>query len=88
MTRRRKRTTQRRLNCRKATSLIAAYLAGELDPLQTVAFENHLRDCADCLAFLNTYKKTIELAQAFLKHSTAAPKPYRPRCPVDIEAGR
>jgi hypothetical protein len=32
----------------------------------SLLFEEHLRVCPDCVAFLNTYKKTLELAKSFL----------------------
>lgn len=54
------------LTCRSATSLIAEYLSAELDPGRETVFEEHLRACPDCLAFLKTYKKTIELTRSFL----------------------
>lgn len=50
--------------CQQATSLIVDYLTGELD-LRTISlFEQHLRDCQDCVAFLITYKKTIQATQS------------------------
>ena len=51
------------LTCEQVTGLIIGYLAGVLDPDLTAAFEAHLRDCDDCIAFLNTYKRTIDAAQ-------------------------
>jgi hypothetical protein len=47
--------------------LIADYLAGRLDPMVLAAFEKHLGQCPDCSAFLNTYKKTIEVTKSFLR---------------------
>ena len=47
--------------------LIADYLEGRLDPTVLAAFENHLGQCPDCTAFLNTYKKTIEVTKSFLR---------------------
>jgi hypothetical protein len=32
----------------------------------SLLFEEHLRACPDCVSFLNTYKKTLELAKSFL----------------------
>ncbi|MBI4527821.1 MAG: zf-HC2 domain-containing protein [Deltaproteobacteria bacterium] len=56
--------------------LIADYLAGHLSPTVLAAFERHLGHCHDCTAFLNTYKKTIEATQSFLKiQSPIWPKP-------------
>ncbi len=53
-------------NCRSVTSLLLDYLSEELQPEIAVAFEAHLGQCRDCLSFLNTYKKTIEMTRAFL----------------------
>jgi hypothetical protein len=52
------------VTCEQVTELIAGYLARSLDPDITLAFEAHLRDCNDCVAFLNTYKRTIHVVQA------------------------
>ncbi len=52
--------------CRGATNLILDFLSGELDPETTLEFEKHLEACPDCVAFLNTYKKTMELTKSFL----------------------
>ena len=41
-------------------------MSGELDPETTLEFEKHLEVCPDCVAFLNTYKKTVELTRSFL----------------------
>jgi hypothetical protein len=43
------------------------------------AFEKHLGQCPDCSAFLNTYKKTIEVTKSFLKLQSVNvwPKPLR-----------
>jgi len=52
--------------CRQATSLIADYLTGTLDPEITNELEHHLGVCPDCVAFLKTYKKTIQVTQSLL----------------------
>ena len=51
----------RPLTCEKETALIADYLASNLSPADFASFENHLEGCPDCKAFLQTYKKTIEI---------------------------
>ena len=53
--------------CRDATNLILEFLSGELSPASKTEFEKHLEVCPDCLAFLNTYRKTIELTKTFLQ---------------------
>jgi hypothetical protein len=52
--------------CRREVEFIADYLSSCLDLQQQVAFETHLKACGDCAAFLETYKKTVELTRAFL----------------------
>lgn len=53
--------------CKKATSLILDYLSEELDSETNQSFEDHLSECPDCVAFLNTYKKTMELTRKFIE---------------------
>ncbi len=50
--------------CREITDLLLDYLTGELDPGTASAFEDHLRLCSDCVAFLNTYKKTVQVTRS------------------------
>jgi anti-sigma factor RsiW len=59
--------------CKKATSLITEYVAGTLAPHITRELENHLGACPDCVAFLKTYKKTLEATRLLLA-SGALPK--------------
>ena len=61
-----KNTRQEPVTCKGATSLIDNYLNGGLAPRVKLLFEDHLRACPDCVAFLNTYRKTLELARSFL----------------------
>jgi hypothetical protein len=52
--------------CEREVEFIADYLASRLDLEELSAFESHLKACSDCAAFLQTYKKTIELTRTFL----------------------
>jgi len=60
------------ITCKKEVEFIAEHLSSDLDLQQSKAFENHLKICGDCVAFLETYKKTIELTRAFLSRSAQA----------------
>jgi anti-sigma factor RsiW len=60
---RRAKSPKADLTCERVTALIRDYLSGELDPEITSAFEEHLRRCADCVAFVNTYKQTVQAVQ-------------------------
>jgi len=53
-------------NCKKEIDCISRYLAAELHGGALNAFENHLKACPDCAAFLRTYKATIDLSKKFL----------------------
>jgi hypothetical protein len=53
--------------CKDEVGLIADYLAGRLKPSVLAAFEQHLGRCPDCIAFLKTYKKTMEASASFLR---------------------
>jgi len=50
--------------CREITDLLVDYMTGELDPETVSAFQDHLRLCPDCVAFLNTYKKTVQTTRS------------------------
>ncbi len=50
--------------CREITDLLLDYMTGELDPETVAAFEDHLDLCPDCVAFLNTYKKTVQATRS------------------------
>jgi len=66
------------MTCKKEVDFIADYLSSGLAPLQSKAFESHLKLCPDCVAFLKTYKKTVELTRVFLS-GTAPSIPPRTR---------
>lgn len=75
-TRRQSGTGQRRqeiANCKAVVALIAEYLNASLGDAHRHAFEQHLNDCPECTAFLNTYKKTLALTSAFLKSEASQP---------------
>ena len=50
------------MTCREAIDALADYLEAALGPGVAEELERHLRDCRACHAYLNTYRKTRELA--------------------------
>jgi anti-sigma factor RsiW len=58
--------SKRDYTCKKATSLITDYVIGTLASDITRKLERHLSACPDCVAFLKTYKKTIQMTRFFL----------------------
>ena len=47
------------LTCQQATALLVEYVTDALAPETWQALQEHLRACADCLAYLNTYRATL-----------------------------
>jgi anti-sigma factor RsiW len=47
------------LTCQQVTALLVEYVTDTLTPGTRRVLQKHLRDCADCLAFLRTYRATI-----------------------------
>ena len=50
--------------CRQMTDLVSNYLNDRLSPAVKRDFQQHLRVCPDCVAFLNTYKKTVTVTRS------------------------
>lgn len=62
--------------CKEITDLIIDYLTGHLDSNTASAFEKHLHLCTDCVAFLETYKKTVQATQS-LRYEDIPPEMER-----------
>jgi len=60
------------LTCQQVTDLILNYVKGELQARTALALKAHLRECPDCVAFLATYTKTIQVTNA-LRYETIPP---------------
>jgi hypothetical protein len=62
----RKATTKVLTNktCKQMTDLVFRYLNKTLGPRVKRDFDQHLRICPDCVAFLNTYAKTVALTRS------------------------
>ena len=54
------------MTCRDAIAVLGDYLETALGPSAGTEIEAHLRDCDECQAYLNTYRRTSELTRAFL----------------------
>jgi anti-sigma factor RsiW len=65
--------TARELTCREVADFLMAYDDGELSPSERAAFDTHLAECPDCVAYLKSYRATVALGkQAFADESAAA----------------
>jgi hypothetical protein len=77
--------TRVELTCKEAVSAMGDYLAAALTPKHRLHIDQHLKDCAECAAFLRTYKKTIEAMHNALTNGLPAPvlklrKPPQAHC--------
>ena len=52
------------MTCQEAISLLGEYLEATLGATVAPEIEAHLRDCDECLAYLNTYRRTSKLTRA------------------------
>ena len=48
------------MTCREATEFLTDYLEGDLHADLRAAFEDHLSRCANCVAFLAQFRRTIQ----------------------------
>jgi hypothetical protein len=60
------------MNCKDFKELLSAYADGELPLTQRDFIEEHLADCPDCMAALNSYK-AVNLKIASLRETQAMP---------------
>lgn len=75
-------------NCKEEATLIGDYLSSSLSAQLAAAFETHMQACPDCVAFLQTYKKTIEATRAFLKTRAATDRRKLSLRPLDSSGAR
>jgi anti-sigma factor RsiW len=52
------------MTCREFIELLDTYLEGEVELDRRQACEMHLSVCESCTAYLDSYRKTIELGKA------------------------
>jgi anti-sigma factor RsiW len=70
------------MNCREFTEFLYEYLLGNLPAGEWIEFEKHLAECPWCVAYLDSYQKTIQLEQAAYSAPADAPPP--PDAPEEL----
>ena len=63
------------MNCREFTEFLHEYLFGNLPAQERAEFDKHLAECPWCVAYLDSYQKTIQLEQAAFSVPADAPPP-------------
>jgi anti-sigma factor RsiW len=56
------------VTCRDFVEFLSEYLSGELAAAERAEFEAHVADCPACVAYLDSYRKTIELLKTACAH--------------------
>ena len=51
------------MECRQIAELLGEYVSGTLPPETAELIEWHIESCAPCVAFVNTYRGTIDAAK-------------------------
>jgi hypothetical protein len=51
------------LDCREMFERLSEYIDAELDARLLECFDEHMRDCEPCQAFIATLRKTVELCR-------------------------
>jgi anti-sigma factor RsiW len=63
------------MNCREFTEFLHDYLFGNLPAEERAEFDKHLAECPWCVAYLDSYRKTMQLGQAAFAPAEDAPPP-------------
>ena len=50
--------------CKEIGELVSDYLHDNLEAQLRSEFEDHLRICPDCVAFMNTFRKTVSVMRS------------------------
>ena len=56
------------MTCRDFAEFLSQYVSGELAMAERAEFEAHLAECPTCVAYLDTYQKTIQLGKTAYAH--------------------
>jgi anti-sigma factor RsiW len=63
------------MNCREFTEFLHEYVFGNVPAEQRAEFEKHLAECPWCVAYLDSYQKTIQLEKAAFSVGEDEPLP-------------
>jgi anti-sigma factor RsiW len=55
---------EEKYSCQEVVDLLSDYIDGECPPDVRGLIDTHLADCPDCIAFVNTLRKSLVMAKA------------------------
>ena len=59
------------ITCRELIEFLDRYLSGELPPDRVLEFERHLAVCPACVAYVASYRETVELGKRLVTDTEA-----------------
>ena len=62
------------MTCKEFVDFLMDYLDEQVPEPSRAEFERHLRDCPECLHYLDSYKTTVELGRKVCEEGDAAPE--------------
>lgn len=62
------------MTCREMIEFLMDYLDGQLPEDQAAVFEKHLEMCPPCKAYLETYRKSVDLTSVCFDDDDQTPK--------------
>jgi anti-sigma factor RsiW len=65
------------MTCREIADFLLDYQSDELPAEQRQFFDQHLAECPECVEYIRTYNRTVELGRAAY-HDNCAEKPLIP----------
>jgi anti-sigma factor RsiW len=51
------------MTCREFIEFLMQYLTGEVDPERRRLFEEHIGECEDCVAYMESYRTAVALGK-------------------------
>ena len=61
------------VTCQEVLTFLWAYLSGELEAEKQQKFDEHLERCPSCVAYLGSYRSTIELTKGAFEDPACEP---------------
>ncbi len=66
------------MTCRDVLEFLMDYVAGTVTPEELTIFEAHLAICPPCVAYLRSYRATVQLGQAAFSNGDGTDPPPMP----------
>jgi anti-sigma factor RsiW len=61
------------VTCKELVGFLIDYLDGELSAAERRTFDEHVAECPDCVAYLDSYRKAVRLGKSACRQDGAVP---------------